>query len=324
MKDPKTWSKKEIYEHLQHALDLELWTVPLYLTAAYSIKGLKGTAQKDYPDAAKLILSVVVQEMLHIELVCNLSNALGYSPKFNRPQYDAAKGIPFIHPEHNHLPSEIKGYTVQCGPLNENSLKLFCAIEFPHLSASTNWTEKKEYRSIAEFYLALREAILHHWDDLFVGKERNTKQKLNFSEYGGTHGFSQVVTDKKGAEMAIEAIIEQGEGAHADHVPADFQPHIPKDAPEHASWFKGDWSHYEKFFYLLHNQDNIPELYPGKESPENKKNERLQKRFDLILQQMEKDFNEEGEEMDSRFWAMMTELGVELIWLWEAGIVPHF
>ncbi|MBC8045416.1 MAG: hypothetical protein H7Y00_01330, partial [Fimbriimonadaceae bacterium] len=78
MKNPALWTKAELYAHLQHAIDIEFWTIPLYLTALYSIKGLKELKQKDYPDAAKLIQSVVIQGMLHLELVCNISNALGY------------------------------------------------------------------------------------------------------------------------------------------------------------------------------------------------------------------------------------------------------
>ncbi|MEO8086686.1 MAG: ferritin-like domain-containing protein [Bacteroidota bacterium] len=79
MKNPVNWTKKELYEHLQHAVDVEFWTIPLYLTALYSIKGLKTQRKENYPDAAKLIQSVVIQEMLHLEIVANICNALGYS-----------------------------------------------------------------------------------------------------------------------------------------------------------------------------------------------------------------------------------------------------
>ena len=110
LKHPSAWQKAELYAHLQHALDLELWTIPLYLCSLFSIRGLAKTRHADYPEAAKLVLSVVIQEMLHAELVCNLSHALGYSPRFRFPVYDPAKGIPFIYPGPSALPEDIRGY----------------------------------------------------------------------------------------------------------------------------------------------------------------------------------------------------------------------
>src|SRR5206468_147070 len=129
MKHPSLWTKSDLHHHLKHALDLELWTIPLYLTALYSIKDLKKLKPHDYPDAAKLIYSIVIQEMLHLELVCNISNALSYAPKFSPPVYDEQKGIPFIHPTKDCLPELLAGYSVKPQALNENSLRLFCAIE---------------------------------------------------------------------------------------------------------------------------------------------------------------------------------------------------
>src|SRR6188768_3213958 len=131
MKNPALWDKAELHTHLQHALDLEVWTVPLYLTALYSIRDLTKIKHKDFPEAAKLIYSVVVQEMLHVELVCNLSNALGHTPKFKYPQYDSVKGIPFIQPKENFIPDRIKGYEVKPQALTAECLRLFCAIELP-------------------------------------------------------------------------------------------------------------------------------------------------------------------------------------------------
>lgn len=41
MKHPETWTKTDLHQHLEHVLKLELWTIPLYLTALYSIKDLE-------------------------------------------------------------------------------------------------------------------------------------------------------------------------------------------------------------------------------------------------------------------------------------------
>lgn len=36
--DKKGWTPKHVRKHLKNAVYLEMWTIPLYLTAAYSIK----------------------------------------------------------------------------------------------------------------------------------------------------------------------------------------------------------------------------------------------------------------------------------------------
>ena len=52
------WSPKQLEAHLQHAIDLELWTIPYYMSAMYSIKDPAS-------EAYRLIQSVTRQEMLH-------------------------------------------------------------------------------------------------------------------------------------------------------------------------------------------------------------------------------------------------------------------
>ena len=266
MKHPSSWNRSDLHHHLQHALNLELWTVPLYLTALYSIKDLKKLKHSEYPHAAKLILSVVVQEMLHMELVCNLSNALGYSPTFPHPNYDEQKGIPFIHPNKDYLPADLNGYTVKPQALNEQSLRLFCAIELPHPKREIVWEKERSYKSIADLYEALKVGISTLWNEYYVGDEHNTKQKNCFNEYynthGKNHGFSQHVHSPGTACRAIDAIIEQGEGADSKHVHADFRPHQMEEGKEYeTAWYKADLSHYQKFRILLHAHHKLPLVY---------------------------------------------------------------
>jgi hypothetical protein len=233
MKNPSRWDKTDLHRHLQHALDLELWTIPLYLTALYSIKDLPKSKHEQFPEVAKTYIFSVIQEMLHAEIVCNLSNALGYSPKFKRPSYDESKGIPFIHPPHHLLTDDIKGYDVKLQALNKDSLKLFCAIELPQPKKEIVWEKESRYNSIAELYEALKSGVTSLWDTCYVGETNNTKQKNNFKEYhnqhGKQHGFSIIINSLDTALKAIDAIVEQGEGADSKHVPADFRPHVIAD-----------------------------------------------------------------------------------------------
>ena len=80
MKAPQNWTVEDLHTHLQQAIDLEFWTIPLYLSALYSIQDLDKLDRDDYPVSAKLLAAVAIQEMLHLELVCNLANALGQQP----------------------------------------------------------------------------------------------------------------------------------------------------------------------------------------------------------------------------------------------------
>jgi hypothetical protein len=330
MKNPKNWSKADLHHHLQHAIDLEFWTIPLYLTALYSIKNLKGMDKKNYPEAAKLIESVVIQEMLHLEIACNLCNALGYSPQFSVPVYDNRHGIPFIHPHRNSLPDELHGYEIKPGALNENTLKLFCAIELPETRRHINWADDMMCESIAQLYDGLQIFVQHNWSKFYVGDKNNTRQKFSFKEYqsqsGRHHGFSQIITSAATAFKAIEAIIEQGEGSDAKYVKADFRPPELEEGKEFdAGWYKGNLSHYQKFRILFHHHKKLPEVYlqasdDGKDSAQLE----LKNCFLNFLYELETSFNTEGYEMPAVFWKSMFALQDSIIAVWESGKCPDF
>src|SRR5438270_2108 len=66
---------------LQQAIQLEHGTIPTYLYALYSIKPDSNT------EIQERIRSIVIQEMLHMGLACNILNALGGSPVIDRPEF---------------------------------------------------------------------------------------------------------------------------------------------------------------------------------------------------------------------------------------------
>src|SRR5687768_8553455 len=82
MKDREVleWDMKHLHAHLEGVIALELWTVPYYMSAMYSIKD---PASKAY----RLIQDVVHEEMLHTQLACNITNAFGFKPILRAPQY---------------------------------------------------------------------------------------------------------------------------------------------------------------------------------------------------------------------------------------------
>ena len=328
MKDPARWNRHDLHQHLQHAVDVEFWTIPLYLTALYSIQGLKELKPSEYPDAAKLVQSVAIQEMLHLELIGNVCNALGHAPRFHPPRYRDAHAIPFIHPRQDALPKHLHGYRCALGALDEDTLKLFCAIELPHASVETRWEEEKSYASIAMMYGALMEGVALQWDECYVGSERNTRQKTAFNDYqarsGQHHGFSQAVDSLDDALRAIDAIVEQGEGSTSTQVPVEFRPPVPEPGKEFdPGWFRGDLSHYHKFSLLLHHREKLPEVHAVVSGADSAAAQaELQARYRRLLSELNASFRADGPEMPPSFWDTMFGLTGALIAVWESGACP--
>ena len=68
-------------EHLQAAIELEHSTIPPYLCALYSIRPGANA------EAAEIIRTVAVQEMLHFVLAANVLNAVGGAPTIDSPLF---------------------------------------------------------------------------------------------------------------------------------------------------------------------------------------------------------------------------------------------
>ncbi|ASS48756.1 MAG: hypothetical protein A3D31_06575 [Candidatus Fluviicola riflensis] len=101
---------------LQTAVLIEHSTIPPYLTALYSIKD--GTNAP----ASQIIRSVVVEEMLHMIMVCNVLNAVNIQPSVNRPQNYPTYPMK--------LPLNVDFY-VGLETFSTNSIATFIAIESP-------------------------------------------------------------------------------------------------------------------------------------------------------------------------------------------------
>lgn len=166
----------------QAAADVELFTIPLYMTALYSIRGTYAApadgqqlwpgmrpvpASSDDPNqlAYNAIFSVYVQEMFHLQLASNLCSAMGLSPTFQAPKYGGTT-IPCIGDL-----SKVPGYEdvkVELGPLDYDRIKLFIAIETPDWEAPgpkpavpfAGWTrgdDLPEFATIGHLYDCIAE-----------------------------------------------------------------------------------------------------------------------------------------------------------------------
>ena len=135
---------------IQSAVDVELFTIPLYMTALYSLQGTYAAPSPGpnlWPGlrpfatvttfnqlAYDVIFSVYVQEMLHLQLAGNLASAMGVAPKMNAPTYDGTT-VPCIGDL-----KDMPGYEdvrVVLGPVDRNQVRLFLAIENPDWESPT-------------------------------------------------------------------------------------------------------------------------------------------------------------------------------------------
>ena len=107
-RDPKfkATDASALYAIAQAAINVELFTIPLYMGTLYSIQGTHKIAAKDesffkgrlWPGAAtsanpktgneqafNIIFSIFIQEMLHLQLAANMAGAIGVDPDFTSP-----------------------------------------------------------------------------------------------------------------------------------------------------------------------------------------------------------------------------------------------
>ncbi len=219
---------EDLREHLQGAMKLEHATVPTYLTALFSIKD--GHNQ----EAATIIRSVVMEEMLHMTLVGNVLNAIGGTPKI-----DDADFVPTFP---GYLPYSDKSFQVGLLPFSPEALKLFMRIELPE-PADDPAQEAFTFHTIGELYRVLIEALKRleeqanaKKETIFTGRpERQIGPKHYY--YGGG-GRVMTVTDLPSAVAALNEVTEQGEGRERSIFDGDHVRYGQPEEPAHYFRFK--------------------------------------------------------------------------------------
>ncbi len=158
----------------QAAINVELFTIPLYMCTMYSLEGkhqITGKGNDFYKNrlwpglnaraipvnanqhSFNLIFSVFIEEMLHLQMAANIANAAGVEPDFTSPALQSADyGWTCYGPDKSVIPhiidlkdtkdaSDIK---VNLGPLDEKQLALFLAIEETEEHARARIKEDKK------------------------------------------------------------------------------------------------------------------------------------------------------------------------------------
>lgn len=196
---PLIKDKQELLNHLQTALELEHATIPPYLCALYSIKDGSNT------EAAVVIRSVAMEEMLHMTLVANIMNAVGGEPSVNKEE--------FVPKYPTYLPHSSDKFIVDLLPFSPHAIGTFLKIEHPPEKGAP--PQPNRYDSIGQFYQAILDGITYlskpGKPNLYTGSP--SRQITPEQWYYGGGGTAVVVTDFESARDAIEEVIEQGEGA---------------------------------------------------------------------------------------------------------------
>lgn len=198
---------RALKENLQLAIELEHSTIPPYLYALYSIKTGANL------EVAALIRSVVLQEMLHMSLDCNILNAIDGSPRIDDPKFIPSYPGP--------LPGDVEqGLIVPLAPLSKQLLKdVFMVIEEPEDPVDEGPSPPSDTVTIGEFYAHIKAEItaLNAGGNIFVGDPQ--KQLCT--------GFKELqnkgISDETSALAAIDLIVSQGEGSATSPLDSEHQ-----------------------------------------------------------------------------------------------------
>jgi len=234
---------EDLRQHLALAIRVELTTIPPYLYAMYSI-------EDQTSEAARLIKSIVTEEMLHAALVANLLVAVGGQPDFLDP------GLVPTYP--GLLPHHEPPLMVHLAPASvEMCRELFMVIEQPEAPGAP--PEDDQFETLGQFYYALELALEDLSDrfELFADVRADRQfadprfyQPVEFDAEDS--GGLMLVKDLESACAAIEVVVHQGEGVSGERF-AD---------PAHQ-----ELTHYYKFEQIAEGASPLGEVRPALVNP---------------------------------------------------------
>lgn len=270
-------SLDDLHSVLQAATNLELWTIPLYLTALSSIQSDDSQIALP-PDrvrrggrttttVSRLIVSIALQEMYHLQLAGNIARMFGVAPRLDWPVYERC--IPYVIG----LPP---GVRVALGTANDvNTLRLMLAVETPEdpfhgphhpQDRDVPWfpfiqydaAGQPAYPSIGTLYSVVLQLANRFRTQLDAGAPQ-----IANGLFAAWYQHTGVVQPASLAE-AINIIVDQGEGAigHQD-APIDDPDAVPSQSSYADPFFaENHFSHYERFQLCLDNATRGVTVWP--------------------------------------------------------------
>lgn len=228
----------DLYGPLQGAIELEHSTIPVYLTAMYSIK----------PGANRpvriILRDIVIQEMLHMTIASNVLNAIGGSPGIDTPD--------FVPKYPGPLPMNINSSLhVHLGPLSFDRVRdEFMKIEEPEkpidfpIHALFSAPSPPTFATIGQFYAALITRIKALGDSIFIPD--HSKQVVNGTTFDPSVIFE--ITNAASAIQGLNIIVQQGEGT-------PDSPLAPGGSPAPG----GNIAHYYRFEQIIKHRTLVPD-----------------------------------------------------------------
>jgi ferritin-like protein len=214
---------EDAWSDLQTAIGVEFGTLPPYLYAMFSIPPGENVT------AASLIKSVLMQEMIHMCLACNILNALGGSPRLTAPTYPgplAGDIGPVGEP----------ALVISLLPLSKAAMKQGMDIEqpvdIPDFPVKGLMAQPPAGTgTIGQFYARL-DAYL---STLPAGAWHRDRNQITDDQFFAGQIFA--INNYDDAHRAIDEIVSEGEGAKDD--PLDFQEEL---------------AHYYRFGEIFHDK----------------------------------------------------------------------
>jgi hypothetical protein len=213
---PEPADVEELKGYLQLAVQLEHFTIPIYLTAFWSLQGGPATVGQ-----RQILQQVVLQEMLHMGLAANLLVAIGGRPAINTA--DAAPYYPDVVPGID-APDPV-GLEAFSRPQIERFLRIELPEKGPLVTALALPSVK--FHTIGDFYDAIDRALVR-LDLTFAAAGQRATQ------IGPNDLF--IIRNLDDARKAVRLIKEQGEGT---------------DTSQGAVDFGGELAHYYKFEQIV-------------------------------------------------------------------------
>lgn len=224
---PEVKDLEWIKRSLQSAIELEFSTLPLYLSAMFSLE------VQNY-SAYNIIRSVVMEEMVHMSIAANMLAALGGSPgiknmKVNYP----TRGLPGgAEPD----------LYVGLSSFSKNQLRNFMRIEAPEFLVG-EYTLTEKYSTIGQFYKSIKTAIKKNKVEVRAAVQKGGPA----NQVGDNIGFTKFLYDPKKDPVkmfcdGINEILEQGEGSDSDTLVTSNK-------------FEQEESHYAKFGELYYGAE---------------------------------------------------------------------
>lgn len=245
----------------QLAVKVEFTTIPAYLTGLYSISDRSSNAYQ-------ALRSVVIEEMFHVNQAANILVAIGGAPVFTGAMVPT---YPSYLPSASTSASSPLPYVVLAPATRAVFQNVYMAIETP-----APWDAPPEganYQTIGQLYKALWDGIencVALFGESAVFKPQAGAEQRSDIYLGKFGGKVIEVTDLASAQLAIQQIVAQGEGAVSDSHPLVAAQ--PYGAYEHYGMRTDgtygpilgtpyELSHYYKFL-MVANSANLPETLP--------------------------------------------------------------